>query len=46
MPSLREADLKGTGVTEIGATKLRAAKPGAVVYIGPWEGKQAAYRNN
>jgi hypothetical protein len=25
---------------------LRAAKPRAVVYIGPWEGKAAAYRNN
>ena len=46
MPSLREVDLKGTAVTEKGADLLRAAKPRAVVYIGPWEGKAAAYRNN
>jgi Leucine-rich repeat (LRR) protein len=46
MPSLREVDLKGTTVTEKGAAMLRAAKPSAVVYIGPWEGKAAAYRNN
>ncbi|HUO33342.1 MAG TPA: hypothetical protein VMU80_29280, partial [Bryobacteraceae bacterium] len=46
MPSLREVDLKGTAVTEKGAKMLRAAKPRAVVYIGPWEGKAAAYRNN
>ena len=46
MPSLREVDLKGTTVTEKGADMLRAAKPHAVVYIGPWEGKAAAYRNN
>jgi internalin A len=46
MPSLREVDLKGTAVTEKGAEMLRAAKPRAVVYIGPWEGKAAAYRNN
>jgi hypothetical protein len=46
MPSLREVDLKGTAVTKKGADLLLAAKPGAVVYIGPWEGKAAAYRNN
>ena len=46
MPALREADLKGTSVTEKGAARLRAAKPGAVVYVGAWEGKAAAYRNN
>ena len=46
MPSLREVDLKGTAVTEKGADMLRAAKPRAVVYIGPWEGKAAAYSNN
>ncbi|HLK22547.1 MAG TPA: hypothetical protein VKT81_26555 [Bryobacteraceae bacterium] len=46
MPSLREVDLKGTSVTEKGAQMFRAAKPNAVVFIGPWEGKQAAYRNN
>jgi hypothetical protein len=46
MPSLREVDLKGTAATEKGADMLRAAKPRAVVYIGPWEGKAAAYCNN
>ena len=46
MPLLREVDLKGTAVTEKGAEILRAANPRAVVYIGPWEGKAAAYRNN
>jgi len=46
MPALREADLTGTSVSEQGAAKLRAAKPGAVVYVGLWEGKAAAYRNN
>jgi hypothetical protein len=46
MPSLREVDLKGTAVTEKGVSMLRAAKPRAVVYSGPWEGKAAAYRNN
>ncbi len=46
LPALREADLKGTSVTEQGAAKLRAAKPGMLVYVGPWEGKAAAYRNN
>jgi hypothetical protein len=46
MPALREVDLKGTSVTEKGAARLEAAKPGAVVFIGPWEGKAAAYRNN
>jgi hypothetical protein len=45
-PSLREVDLKGTAVTEKGLDILRAAKPRAVVYIGPWEGNAAAYRNN
>jgi internalin A len=46
MPALREVDLQGTAVTEQGAAKFRAAKPGAVIYVGPWEGKSAAYRNN
>ena len=46
IPSLREVDLQGTSVTEQGATKLRAAKPGAVVYVGPWSGQSANYRNN
>lgn len=46
MPSLREVDLQGTTVTEHGAAAFRAAKPNAVVYFGPWDGKSAAYRNN
>ncbi len=46
MPALREADLLGTSVTEQGAAKLRTAKPGAVVLVGPWSGQSANYRNN
>ncbi len=46
MPALKEVDLQGTAVTDQGAAKLRAARPGSVVYVGPWEGKSAAYRNN
>ena len=46
MPALKEVDLQGTAVTEQGAAKLRAAKPNAVVYFGPWDGKSANYRNN
>ena len=46
MPALREVDLQGTAVTEQGAAKFRAARPGAVIYVGPWDGKSAAYRNN
>ncbi len=46
IPALREADLKGTSVTEQGAARLRAAKPGLLVYVGPWEAKAAGYRNN
>jgi Leucine Rich repeat len=46
MPALRDVDLTGTSVSEEGAAKLRAAKPGLVVYLGRWEGKAAAYRNN
>ena len=46
MPALREVDLKGTSVSEQGAAKVRAAKPGMVLYIGRWEAKAAAYRNN
>ena len=42
MPSLREVDLKGTAVTEKGAAMLRAAKPGAVVYVGPL-GRQSCH---
>lgn len=46
MPALREVDLQGTGVTEKGAAALRAAKPGIVMFYGPWDGKSANYRNN
>lgn len=46
MPDLREVDLQGTLVTEQGAAKFRAARPAAVIYFGPWDGKSAAYRNN
>ncbi len=46
MPNLHEVDLQGTSVTAQGAAKFRAAKPSAVVYFGPWNGKSAAYRNN
>ncbi len=46
MPALREVDLQGTAVTEQGAAKFKAARPGAVVYFGPWTGASAAYRNN
>lgn len=46
MPALREADLKGTSVTEAGAKRFRDAKPGAIVYVGHWEGKAGAFRNN
>ncbi len=46
IPALREVDLQGTAVTAKGAAAIRAAKPGAVVYVGPWDGKSASYRNN
>jgi Leucine-rich repeat (LRR) protein len=46
MPNLRQADLRGTGVTEKGAAALRSAKPGVRIWFGPWEGKSAKYRNN
>jgi len=46
MRALHEVDLQGTGVTEKGAAALKAAKPGAVVFVGPWDGKSASYRNN
>jgi hypothetical protein len=46
MRALREVDLQGTGVTEKGAAALRAAKPKAMVFFGPWDGKSAGYRNN
>jgi Leucine-rich repeat (LRR) protein len=46
MRALREADLQGTSVTDKGAAALRSAKPGITVFVGPWEGKSANYRNN
>ena len=46
MPALREVDLQGTSVTVKGAAELKSAKPGILVYFGPWEGKSANYRNN
>jgi Leucine-rich repeat (LRR) protein len=46
MPTLREADLKGTSVTDAGAKRFLAAKPGAIVYVGRWEGRAGAFRNN
>jgi hypothetical protein len=46
MPALREIDLKGTAVTEKGLAALRAAKPKAVIYSGPWVAKSANFRNN
>jgi internalin A len=45
-PAIRELDLKGTSVTEKGLAMFRAAKPKAIVYTGPWDGKAAAFRNN
>ena len=44
--ALQEVDLKGTKVTEKGVAQLRAAKPKAVVYYGPWVAKSANFRNN
>ena len=46
LPNLREVDLKGTSVTEKGLAALRAAKPKAQIYSGPWEAKAANFRNN
>jgi hypothetical protein len=46
MPNLKQADLRGSSVTEKGAAALRAAKPGVRVWFGPWEAKAANYRNN
>lgn len=45
-PELKEVDLKGTAVTEKGVAALRAAKPDARVYFGPWNAEAAAFRNN
>jgi hypothetical protein len=46
MPNLREADLRGTGVTDKGAAILHSAKPGVKVTFGSWDGSAASYRNN
>jgi internalin A len=46
LPNLREVDLKGTSVTEKGLAALRAAKPKAQIYFGPWVAKSANFRNN
>ena len=46
LPNLREIDLKGTSLTEKGLAALRAAKPKAQIYFGPWEAKAANFRNN
>ena len=46
MPGLRELDLKGSSITEKGLATLRAAKPKAVIYYGPWEARAASFRNN
>ena len=45
-PLLKEIDLKGSAVTEKGVAILRAAKPNARIYFGPWEAKAANFRNN
>lgn len=46
MAGLREIDLRGSAVTAAGAQALEAAKPGLVVYFGPWQAPSANYRNN
>jgi hypothetical protein len=46
MPYLKEADLRGSSVTEKGAAAMRAAKPQVKISIGPWEGTAANFRNN
>jgi internalin A len=46
MPNLKEADLRGTSVTEKGAAVLRTAKPGVKISFGPWKATAANYRNN
>jgi internalin A len=46
LPGLREVDLKGSSVTEKGVAALRAAKPKALIYFGPWEARAASFRNN
>jgi Leucine-rich repeat (LRR) protein len=46
LPNLREIDLKGTSVTEKGVALIKAAKPKAEIYYGPWQARQASFRNN
>jgi Leucine-rich repeat (LRR) protein len=46
MPHLQQVDLQGTAVTGKGASQLKAARPGLVVWVGPWDAKAAGYRNN
>ena len=46
LPGLREVDLKGSAVTEKGLAALRAAKPKALIYYGPWDARSANFRNN
>jgi hypothetical protein len=41
IPTLRDVDLTGTSVTEQEPPTLRAAKSGAAVYVGRWEGRAA-----
>jgi internalin A len=46
LPNLRAVDLKGTAVTDKGVALIKAAKPKAEIYYGPWQAKQASFRNN
>jgi internalin A len=46
LPNLRAVDLKGTAVTDKGVARIKAAKPKAEIYYGPWLAKQASFRNN
>lgn len=45
-PGLKEIDLKGSAVTAKGVAILKAAKPNATIYFGPWEARAANFRNN
>lgn len=45
-PSLKELDLRGSGVSETGIASLRAVKPDMRIHWGPWEAAAAAFRNN
>jgi internalin A len=46
LANLQELDLKGSSVSAKGIAALRAAKPKAQIYFGPWEAKAANFRNN